>query len=125
MTDKLPEHLVLTAEQIQAIRNQGAEYDEETRTISWAPGTLKAGEKAEFTFAVNVKSQEELANIQTIPPFTTKRPIKAKIQPLPLFIRNRSLPLTRAVIRKCKNGDLVTYTVTIENKEDYQTIEQI
>ena len=27
-------------------------------------------------------------------------PIKAKIQPLPLFIRNRSLPLTRAVIRK-------------------------
>ena len=52
---------MLTAEQIQAIRNQGAEYDEETRTISWAPGTLKAGEKAEFTFAVNVKSQEELA----------------------------------------------------------------
>ena len=34
VTDKLPEHLVLTAEQIQAIRNQGAEYDEETRTIS-------------------------------------------------------------------------------------------
>ena len=126
VTDKLPEHLVLTAEQIQAIRNQGAEYDEETRTISWAPGTLKAGEKAEFTFAVNVKSQEELAKYPNNTSIHNKASYKGKDSTITVIYKKPELTIDKSSDKKnVKNGDLVTYTVTIENKEDYQTIEQI
>lgn len=126
VTDKLPDHLVLTAEQIQAIRNQGAEYDEETRMISWAPGTLKAGEKAEFTFAVNVKSQEELAKYPNNTSIHNKASYKGKSSTITVIYKKPELVIDKSSDKtSVKNGDLITYTVTIENKEDYETIEQI
>lgn len=126
VTDKLPEHLTLTSEQIQAIRDKGAEYDEATRTISFVPGTLKAGEKVTFTFAANVKSQEEMAKYQNNTSIHNKASYKGKDSTITVIYKKPELTIDKSSDKKnVKNGDLVTYTVTIENKEDYQTIEQI
>lgn len=91
---------MLTAEQIQAIRNQGAEYDEETRTISWAPGTLKAGEKAEFTFAVNVKSQEELAKYPNNTSIHNKASYKGKDSTITVIYKKPELTIDKSSDKK-------------------------
>ena len=63
--DTLPESLVLTEEQEAALKNLGANYDSESRRITWIPGPIKGGETKTLTFNVNVADAEKQKDLKT------------------------------------------------------------
>lgn len=132
--DKLSEYLELTAEQIQALKSKGASYDERTRTISWAPGTLQPGDKAEFTFAVNVKQLKDIPSLEDGAAINNSATYKDQTDNVTVKYKKPKLTITKVAVewdgqtvsdvKNCKNGDLVTYQIMVKNDEDMETLEE-
>lgn len=115
VTDKLPDYLELTNEQIEALVRAGATYDPSSHTIQWKPGDIGAGETKSLDFDVTVKSAVDVGNISTI---QNTASYKDKQDSETIQYKKPEIKLTKEsdVEGEVGNGDEITYTIVIENK---------
>lgn len=124
VTDTLPEYLVLTDAQKAAITNAGGTISEDGRTISWPAGEISAGGEKTIKFSVNVKSAEEMKDVNDTN-ITNKAHYSDSTTSSTVKYKKPKLEIQKVSNKdKVNNGDVITYTVTIENQEDYETLEQ-
>lgn len=125
VTDKLPEYLVLTDAQKKSITEKGATIENDG-TIKWAPGQIKAGETKTFEFKINVESMEDMKTVPNGKEIVNKASYNGSTDDSKVKYKKPDLEIkkTSSVNGKISNGDIITYTVTIENKENYETLEQ-
>lgn len=124
VTDKLPKYLVLTDEQKKKLEDQGATI--ENGVIKWAPGKIQAGESKEIKFKVNVASLEAMKDVGNNTKIENKASYFGTTDPSKVYYKKPKLEIKKTSNKdKVSNGDTITYTVTIENKEDFETLEQV
>lgn len=125
VTDTLPEYVEITeAQKAEWSKNKNPIYDEKTRTITWKPGTLKAGEEKTLEVEVKAKDAESLKGVSNITN-TAHYYDKDASNTIKYKSPNIEIKKSNSANGTVKNGDEITYTVTIENKEDTESIEQI
>ena len=123
VTDTLPVHLELTKEQIQALEEKGASYDEATRTITWIPSTKPIGVNEGFIleFSATVKDADDpdmagmgdgssITNSVSYKDFTTTNTVeygKAKIT-----VEKKDANYNPTY----HNGDEITYRIKVKNE---------
>ena len=124
VTDELPKYLVLTDEQKKELESQGATI--EKGVIKWAPGEIKAGETKEIKFKVNVASLEAMKNVGDNTKIENKASYSGTTDTSKVNYKKPKLEIKKTSNKdKVSNGDTITYTVTIENQEDFETLEQV
>lgn len=123
VTDILPPYVEITKEQFEKW-NGNPTYDESTRTITWKPGALKAGEEQTLNVEVKAKDAESLKGVSSITN-TAHYYDKDASNTIKYKAPNIEIEKSNDTNGTVKNGDEITYTVTIENKEDTESIEQI
>lgn len=125
VTDKLPQYLELTDAQKKALEAQGASIDE-NGVIKWAPGSIDAGESKTLEFEVNVKSAEDMKNVADNTIIKNDASYLGKTDSSKVTYKKPKLEIKKISDKdKVSNGDTITYQITIENKEDFETVEQI
>lgn len=130
VTDTLPKYLELTKEQIDALEKKDAEYDADTRTITWQPTTdeeIPAGKGFTLQFEVTVKDSNDqdmsdlengdnIRNNVSYKDFSTHEDVdyaKVKI----------TVDKTSDGADKVENGDFITYKIVIENESEIDAAE--
>ena len=123
--DILPPYIEITEKQIAEWNgNENITYDAKTRTITWKPGTLKADEEKTLDVEVKVKDAESLKGVSNITN-TARYYDKDASNTIKYKSPNIEIKKSNDADGTVKNGDEITYTVTIENREDTESIEQI
>lgn len=127
VTDTLPEYLVLTQEQIKAIEASNGTYDEKTRKITWRPGDIGIGETKKLSFKVNVADAETMAEVANDTEIKNEAAYKGKTDGNIIIYKKPEIVIEKHSNHdgEVSNGDLITYTITVENKEDTKSIEQV
>lgn len=131
VTDELPEYLYLTSEQI-AMLPEEISYDERNAVISWIPGRtdIAPGEKRQVSFSVTVRDAQDDV-MQTLSNGTVIRNVA---QYKGIYSDAADIIYRKAEVRvektskdedgdgKASNGERITYTLTIVNDTDLNTV---
>ncbi len=121
ITDTLPEQLALTDEQQQEIRNAGGivtKNADGTYTITISQSKeIKAGDTWKFTFKANVKSEKELTEGGLSTSIYNGATYRDNTAGVTVNVEKTKINLNKTVDRDkdVKNGDILTYTITVEN----------
>lgn len=125
VTDTLPKYLELTDAQKKALEAKGAVIDE-NGVIKWAPGEIEAGESKTLEFEVNVKSAEDMKEVADNTTIKNDASYLGKTDSSKVTYKKPKLEIKKISDKaEVSNGDTITYQITIENKEDFETVEQI
>lgn len=131
VTDALPVYLYLTQEQINNLP-EGVSYDKVNRTISWVPGRtdIAPGEKRQVSFSATVRDAQDDVMV-TLP---NGGVIRNVAQYKGVYSDAVDIIYRRAEVKvektskdedgdgKVSNGEKITYTLTIENNTDLNTV---
>ena len=121
VTDELPKYLVLTDEQKKELEDKGATIED--GVIKWEPGEIQAGKTKEIKFKVNVASLEKMKDVEKI---ENTASYSGETKTSIVKYKKPKLEIKKTSDKKqVSNGDTITYTVTIENQEDSETLEQV
>ncbi len=124
ITDTLPKQLTLTEDQKKAIENKGGSVTQAldgTYTISFPQKDSIAPDKTlEFTFQANVKSEKELMDSGLGTSIKNEAKYRDKTGEVTVNVEKTKINLNKTVNEKdgVKNGDTLTYTITVENPND-------
>ena len=129
VTDTLPDYLVLTEEQKTALENNGATVSTKNgkTTITWKPGEIAVGGTKSLEFNVNVASAETMKNVSDNTTITNKATYSDSEAESTIIYKKPKLEIKKSnnkVGETLKNGDIITYTITIENQENIETAAQ-
>ena len=133
VVDTLPQGLVLTKEQIDALSKLGAVYDSNSRKITWAPGEVKGGETKTLEFEVNVadartledlgiKDGSGISNRATFNEQDSTSTVKYK-EPK-VTIKKENYKINGGDIydgQKVGNKDVITYKITLTNDNAHKS----
>lgn len=123
VTDTLPKYLVLTDAQKNALEQLGAKI--ENGVIKWAPGKIETGKAKKLEFEVNVASKEVLKDINSDGNITNNASYLNSGASSTVIYKKPKLEITKKSNKgTVSNGDTIIYTITIENKENNETLEQ-
>ncbi len=121
ITDTLPKQLTLTDAQKEAIKKAGGTVTTEqdgTCTISF-PQTesIAPGKTLNFTFQANVKSEKELMDSGLSTSIKNEAKYRDKTGEVTVNVEKTKINLSKTVNKTdgVKNGDILTYTITVEN----------
>ncbi len=121
ITDTLPKQLTLTDAQKKAIENKGGTVttaQDGTCTISFPQeNSIAPGGTLEFTFKADVKSEKELTKSDLGTSIKNKAEYRGKTGEVTVNVEKTEIKLNKTVDKKddVKNGDTLTYTITVEN----------
>ncbi len=121
ITDTLPKQLTLTDAQKTAIKNKGGTVttaQDGTCTISFPQkNSIAPGETLEFTFQANVKSEKELMDSGLGTSIKNEAKYRDKTGEVTVNVEKTKINLSKTVNKTdgVKNGDILTYTITVEN----------
>ncbi len=121
ITDTLPKQLTLTDAQKKAIENAGGtvtQAQDGTCTISFPQkNSIAPGGTLEFTFQANVKSEKELMDSGLGTSIKNEAKYRDKTGEVTVNVKKTKINLSKTVNKTdgVKNGDILTYTITVEN----------
>ncbi len=121
ITDTLPKQLTLTDAQKTAIKNKGGTVttaQDGTCTISFPQkNSIAPGGTLEFTFQATVKSEKELINSGLGTSIKNEAKYRDKTGEVTVNVKKTKIDLSKTVDKTdgVKNGDILTYTITVEN----------
>lgn len=123
ITDTLPKQLTLTDDQKNAIKNAGGTVTESdgTYTISFPQNqSIAPGGTLVFTFQANVKSEKDLVDGNLGTSIKNEAKYRDKTGEVTVNVKKTKINLNKTVDRDngVKNGDVLTYTITVENPND-------
>lgn len=131
VTDVLPVYLYLTQAQIDSLP-AGVSYDKGNRIISWIPGEtdIASGEKRQVSFSVTVRDAQDkvmltLSNgavIRNVAQFKGICSNAADITYRKAEVKVEKTSKDEDGDGKVSNGEKITYTLTIENDTDLDTV---
>ncbi len=127
ITDTLPSQLTLTEDQKKAIENAGGTVTSNpngTYTITVKQeNEIKAGEELTFTFKANVKSENELLDNNDLKEIKNSASYRDKTADVTVKVEKTKIKLSKKADKDkdVANGDIITYTITVENPNDYET----
>ncbi len=129
VTDTLPDYLVLTEEQKTSLKNNGATVSTKNgkTTIKWKPGKIAVGDTKSLEFSVNVASAEEMKKVSDNTPIKNKATYSDSEAESTITYKKPKLEIKKSNNKNnqtLKNGDIITYTITIENQENIETAAQ-
>lgn len=131
VTDALPAYLYLTQEQINNLP-EGVSYDKVNRTISWIPGrtNIAPGEKRQVSFSATVRDAQDDVMLA----LPNGAVIRNVAQYKGVYSDAVDIIYQKAEVKvektskdedgdgKVSNGEKITYTLTIENNTDLNTV---
>lgn len=120
ITDTLPKQLTLTEAQKNAIKNAGGTVTESdgTYTISFPQKeSIKPGATLDFTFKATVKSEKDLVDGNLGTSIKNEAKYRDKTGEVTVNVEKTKINLNKTVDKDkdVKNGDVLTYTITVEN----------
>ncbi len=123
ITDTLPSQLALTDEQKQAIENAGGTVTENNGTytiIFTQKDEIQVGGELKFVFDVTVKDEGELADSKNIKNKAIYRNQSSEVN---VNVEKTNINLSKNVDKTddVKNGDILTYTITVNNPNNFAT----
>ncbi len=131
VTDALPVYLYLTQTQIDSLP-AGVSYDKAGHTIFWIPGEadIASGEKRQVSFSVTVRDAQDdvmltLSNgvrIRNVAQFKGSYSDAADIIYRKAEVKVEKTSKDEDGDGKVSNGEKITYTLTIENSTDLNTV---
>lgn len=126
VVDKLPQYLFLTTGQIKALTEKGGTYNQKDGTITWCPGDIKAGETITFEIDVTLADAETMKQCADQMELTNSVSYKDHYAGETIKYKKPEITVTKTSDKSgsVSNGDIVTYTITIENKEDFESIDE-
>ena len=127
ITDSLPGQLTLTDAQIQAIQNMGGTvtYEQWNKyyTVSFPQSSeIAVGSTWSITFDATVKDETTLVSEGKGNEIYNSAQYRGQYGKVTTYVEKTKINLTKTVDKdSAKNGDVLTYTITIENPNDTAT----
>lgn len=130
VTDTLPVYLTMTEDQIEALTKKGAEYNENTNTITWIPTTEEEIPKdkefiLEFDATVKKIDDSAMAGLENGDKIRNYASYKGFSNYVDTKYAKTEIEVDKASegTDSVENGDLITYTIKVRNRSDIDAVE--